>query len=41
MNADLHMADWKRDGMGNLFVIIEEPDVTVTIWRWLVHKRVR
>ena len=30
MNADLHMADLKNIGKGNLFVIFGEPDVTVT-----------
>lgn len=36
MNADLHMADLKNTGKGNLFVIFGEPDVTVTTGRWLV-----
>ena len=39
MNADLHMADLKNTGKGNLFVIFGEPDVTVTTGRWLVDKR--
>ena len=39
MNADLHMADLKNTGKGNLFVILGEPDVTVTTGRWLVDKR--
>lgn len=41
MNADLHMADLKNTGKGNLFVIFGEPDVTVTTGRWLVDKRGR
>jgi adenine-specific DNA-methyltransferase len=30
MNADLHMADLKTTGKGNLFVIFGEPDITVS-----------
>ena len=38
MNADLHMADLKNTGKGNLFMIFGEPDVTVTTGLWLVDK---
>ncbi len=37
MNADLHMgADLKNTGIGNLFIIFGEPDITVGSEKWIV-----